>query len=152
MWLDPLQDRLWFVDGNLSLKGGLYSVPIDCDSKTLGDVEKLLPSEHGGPVSFVNKPAFNTIFVGGSIDAGPQVRTLNRYDMDEPYNSFDAFPDDEAIFSAMDSNGQDVLIGDNNAFSGLGNRVVHLNANTGAVIHSFSIEDPMDIEIQSIGL
>ena len=40
VWLDPLQDRLWFVDGNLSLKGGLYSVPIDCDSKTLGDVEK----------------------------------------------------------------------------------------------------------------
>ena len=69
------------------------------------------------------------MFVGGSIDAGPQVRTLNRYDIDDPHHTFDAFPDDEAIFSAMDSNGQDVLIGDNNAFSGLGNRVVHLNAN-----------------------
>ena len=103
VWLDPLQDRLWFVDGNLSLKVVYTLYPSTVTVKRLG-CEKLLPSEHGGPVSFVNKPAFNTIFVGGSIDAGPQVRTLNRYDMDEPYNSFDAFPDDEAIFSAMDSN------------------------------------------------
>ena len=76
-------------------------------------------------------------------------RTLNRYDMDDTHSSFDAFPDDEAIFSAMDSNGHDLLIGDNNAFSGLGHRVVHLNANTGELLHSFSIEDPMDIEIET---
>lgn len=149
IWLDPLQDRLWFVDGNLSLKGGLYSVPIDCSSKTLGDVEKHIPSEHGGPMTFVQEPEFNTIFVGGSIDAGPQVTTFDRYNIDGPHNTFNAFPDDEAIYSAMDSNGTDVLIGDNNAFSGVGNRVVHLNAKTGDILNSIDVEDPMAIEVQA---
>ena len=148
-WLDPLQDRLWFVDGNLALKGGLYSAPIDCESKTLGTVDKFFTSKHGGPIAFVNEPDFNTIFVGESIESGPQITTFNRHNNDSPQTVFDAFPDDEAIFSSMGSNGHDVLIGDNNAFSGLGNRVVHIDATTGEPIHSLSIEDPMAIEVQS---
>ena len=148
-WLDPLQDRLWFVDGNLSLKGGLYSAPIDCESKTLGAVEKFFMSKHGGPIAFVNEVEFNTIFVGESIESGPQVTTFNRYNNDSPHMVFDAFPDNEAIFSSMGSNGRDVLIGDNNAFSGLGNRVVHIDVRTGETIHSLSIEDPTAIEVQT---
>ena len=44
---------------------------------------------------------------------------------------------------------KDVLIGDNNAFSVARKSSGPPECKYGAVIHSFSIEDPMDIEIQS---
>ena len=149
VWLDPLQDRLWIVDGNLSLKGGLYVAPLDCESKTLGALEKVLPSEHGGALSFIDDPNLNTVYVGRHIDEGPQIRLFNRYDVEIPYHTFDAFPDSEAIFSAMASNGNDLLIGDNNAFSGLGNRVTHINIHSGNNLGTFAVEDPMAIIVES---
>ena len=148
IWLDPRQDRLWIVDGNLSEKGGLYVAPIDCNTYTLNTVQQVFTAREGGPLSFVERSDFNTIFVAKSVNNGKQVLTFDRYDLSGPMTAFDAFPDDEGVYSAIASNGTDVLIADNNGSSTERNRVVHLDATTGNVMNTLAIEDPQSMIIQ----
>jgi hypothetical protein len=150
MWLDPSQDRVWFVDGNLYDKGGLYYAFLDCTTGILGDVFKSIPSKNGGPITFVDTPEFNTLFVGKEVDSEIQLLAFDRYDSDSTKTTHTVFPDDEAIYASLASNGTDVLIGDSNAFSGLGNRVAHLTLTEGisTVIETLEIEDPVAIALQ----
>ena len=148
IWLDPRQDRLWIVDGNLSEKGGLYVAPIDCNTLMLNDVEQVFSAREGGPISAIDDEDFNTVFVAKSINDGPQVLLFDRYDLRKSMDGYTAFPDNEGVYSTLGSNGTDLLIADNNDFSTVGNRVVHLRVATGEVLNTLTIEDPQAIIVQ----
>lgn len=142
LWLDPAQDKIWFVDGNLYDKGGLYKVDLDCTTKQLGDVQKIFASKNGGPISFIDHHNLDMLFVGKDIN-GQQLIGFT-----EDANvllSGTVFPDDQAIFSAMTTNGTDILISDNNEFSGVGDRVAHLTLTDDGFVEEnlFSVENPM---------
>ena len=156
MWLDPNQDRVWFVDGNLYDTGGLYYAFLDCITGTLGEVFKFMPSKNGGPIAFVDTPQFNTLFVGKEVDSENQLLTFDRYDSESTKSTHTVFPDDEAIYASLASNGTDILVGDTNSFSGLGNRVVHFTLTdesngtnpTSTLVQTLNIEDPVAIALQ----
>ena len=82
MRLDPRQDRVWFVDGSLYDKGGVYYAFLDCPTGTLGEVFKFMASKNGGPITYVDTPEFNTLFVGKEVDSESQMLAFDRYEVE----------------------------------------------------------------------
>ena len=144
IWLDSDNGELWITDENWPDNGGgLFRAYLDCDSGVIIGAERI----------FSSKNAYSVRPMGGDWVY------LSREINDEPYqlSIFDdagsivaqgnAFDDDESIFSALASNGMNILVGDNNEFSAIPTRISHVTWDGQALIQTnvVDVEDPMSI-------
>lgn len=146
--IDSQQGMLYITDSNWPNNGGgLFRSTIDCQTGSITATEKLFSSKNALASQFVD--ADSMVYITREIDGVyGQVSMFDRESM-EKLGTIDAFGDDEAIFSAVANNGADILVGDNNSFSGIPNRVAHMywNGRSLEKLHEFTVEDPMGIAI-----
>lgn len=148
VWLDSRTGTLWITDTNWPDNGGgLFTADIDCSSGSIGAAEEIFPSKNAFGVAPFSEEVL--VFVSRESEELTQQVTLfetNTYDF---LHTGQAFDDDEAIFSALATDGENILIGDNSAFSGIPNRVSHLRVTNDSLesVSLFELQDPISIQI-----
>ncbi|MBI4706094.1 MAG: hypothetical protein HY744_33790 [Deltaproteobacteria bacterium] len=110
--------------------GGLYRVRIGCDG-TLVDDGLVVAAKNPAALRWLGALAGRALLAGRDVlgsPAGTEAHLLELGPEPVLVGSAEAFGDDEAILSALalTANRQHALLGDNNAFSGLPNRVAVL--------------------------
>jgi hypothetical protein len=124
--MDPTGARAWVLDQELeNIGGGIYDLAIGCDG-AVSDEGRAVPAQLPAALFWVD--GGRAIAVADWVlaeDDGDDVFLLSWGDSVGVLDGADAFGDDEAIVpaAALTADGQYVLIADNNAFSGIENRV-----------------------------
>ena len=146
LWLNSEAGVLWVTDQNWPENGGgLYRVVLDCDSGAVDRIEKVFSGKNAYSVRPIGD---NWIFLSREIDSQPhQISIFD--DSGQVLAQAQAFDDDDAIFSALASDGQNIFVGDNNEFSNQATRISHLKWDGLELDHQgvFAFEDPMSIVI-----
>lgn len=156
--VDPAGDRAWILDaGTVENGGGVYEVEIGCDDA---------PTELGLAISGSGLRGWAWLADGRAFAGARELPDLGAVDADafllaadglaSALGGGDAFGDEEAIVAsaAVVANDSLGLVGDNNAFSGLPNRiaVVRLDGDTVTPASTISpIEDPYDMVASPFG-
>ena len=153
VWLDSINGRLWIVDSNWPDNGGgLFVADIDCSSGQIAIAEDVFRSKNAleiAPFSSFGNTADSLIFLSREVNETAQQVTIFDADTHEMTHSAQAFDDDEAIFSALATDGEHILAGDNSQFSGVPNRVSHLKLMNNTLERQtiIEVEDPIAINI-----
>ncbi len=119
---------IWVIDSEWeNLGGGIHGVTVDAQDK-LGYLGRLLAAKLPYALARVPGPYERVLLAAKEMEgsgAGVEAMLLDWTDQPRLLSATDAFGDDEAIMTdvAMTRDGQYALICDNNAFSGLPNRV-----------------------------
>lgn len=146
LWLDSQNGALWITDPNWPENGGgLFRATLDCDSGRILDTQKVFSSKNGYAVRPIDD---DWMYLGRARNGEPhQLSIFN--DDGEIIAQGNAFDDDESIFSALDGDGENILVADNNEFSAIPTRVSHVNwnGNTLTQVHTLELEDPIGIAI-----
>ena len=146
LWLDSQKGELWITDPNWPDNGGgLFRATLDCVSGDITSVEKVFSSKNGYAVHPFGD---NLIYLAREMNDQPyQLSVLD--DTGSILAQGNAFDDDESIFSALASDGRNILVADNNEFSSIPTRVSHVvwDGEILASIHTVEIEDPVGIAI-----
>ena len=146
LWLDSQKGALWITDPNWPDNGGgLFRAMLDCETGLILETEKVFSSKNGYAVRPIDD---DWMYLGRERDGEPH--QLSIFDDDgEIIAQGNAFDDDESIFSALDGDGENILVADNNEFSSIPTRVSHMNwdGNALAQVHTLEVEDPIGIAI-----
>lgn len=146
LWLDSDAGELWVTDQNWPNNGGgLFRASIDCETGAISSAERVFSSKNAYSVRPMGD---NWLYLSREINDEPVQLSI----FDETGSILaqgSAFQDDEAIFSAMATDGTTILVGDNNEFSGNPTRVSHATWDGTELVntHEFQIQDPMSIQI-----
>lgn len=146
LWLDSQKGVLWITDPNWPENGGgLFRATLDCETGRIVDTQKFFSSKNGYGIRPMGD---EWMFLGRERDGAPY--QLSVFDEEGVVNAQgNAFDDDESIFSALDGDGSNILVADNNEFSANPTRISHviLDGNTVEQVHVFHVEDPVGISI-----
>ena len=144
LWLDSQEGELWIVDPNWPDNGGgLFRATLDCDSGIITGTEKVFSSKNGYSMHSFGE---DWVYLGRELNGEPhQISIFN--DAGSLIGQGNAFDDDESIFSALASDGTNILAADNNEFSSISTRVSHVvwDGNTLQQEYVFDIEDPVGL-------
>jgi hypothetical protein len=148
IWLDSDAGRLWAVDSNWPNNGGgLFFANIDCESGEIGFAEQVFSSKNAAMIAPFTSDSM--IFLSREVNEQPQHLTIFDSETQERMQTAQAFDDDDSIFSTLATDGQNILAGDNSAFSGIPNRISHLKLTENILEKqtTFEVEDPISIKI-----
>lgn len=157
--MDPTGSRAYVLDTNWRENGGgIYVVYIDCDTGALSDGGMLAAARLPGAMQWLSDG--RAVLAAEDVLDSPSSVDAHLLDFDgsefSRLDSSDAYPDDEAIVSSLTvtADEQYALIGDNNAFSGIPNRVgvVHIAGDTLTTTTVISpLEDPISMVASPYG-
>jgi len=150
--MDPSGQRAYVLDGNWRNNGGgVYSVRIGCDG-TLVSEGMVFASKLASRMVWLPGEPLGALLAAHDAFDSPQDLDAHLLGWDKPawIAGTDAFPDDNAIISALAvmPDGQYALIGDNSEFSGVDNRVgiLHVSGNALSSLAPLTpINDPFAI-------
>ena len=143
LWLDSHKGDLWITDPNWPDNGGgLFRAELDCGSGRITSAEKVFSSKNGYGMQPFGE---NWVYLAREINNEPY--QISIFDGENLIAQGNAFDDDESIFSALASDGVNILAADNNEFSSISTRISHsvLDGDTLVQEHAFDIEDPIGI-------
>lgn len=155
--MDPSGARVWVLDSNWRENGGgIYEVTIGCDGRlserglwTAAKLPAALLLLGGGRALLAARDVLDS-------PAGHDVHLLGFGSVPSRLGGADAFGDDEAIVSAaaVTADGRWALVADNNAFSGIPNRIAVVAIEAGGLRAAqvlSPIEDPVAIVASPYG-
>ena len=146
LWLDSQTGTLWITDPNWPENGGgLFRATLNCDTGGIVEVQKVFSSKNGYAVRPIGE---EWMYLGRERNGEPYQLSIFD-DQGDVIAQGNAFDDDESIFSALDGEGSNILVADNNEFSSIPTRISHLNwdGNTISQVQTLNLEDPVGISI-----
>ena len=152
--MEPSGERAWVVDGNWAENGGgLYELTIDCEDGSVTEGTRVLESKLAADLLLHPRRTDRAVLAADEVpgtDAGADAALLDYGATPTVLGGADAFGDDEQWIAgaAFTLDGEHVLLGDNNAFSPLPNRIAVLGVWDDAIepVQVLSdIEDPIAI-------
>ncbi len=147
LWLDAERGKLWITDVNWPNNGGgLFRATIDCEAGTISEVERVFSSKNGYGVRPIGD---NWVYLSREVEEQPYQLSIFADEYDAVLARGMAFDDDESIFSALASDGRNILVGDNNEFSTTPTRVSHSvwDGSVLSKLHEFEVNDPVSMVI-----
>lgn len=147
VWLDAERGQLWITDVNWPNNGGgLFRATIDCETGAISDTERVFSSKNGYGVRPIGD---NWVYLSREVEEQPYQLSIFADEYDAILARGMAFDDDESIFSALASDGRNILVGDNNEFSTTPTRVSHSvwDGNVLSKLHEFEVNDPVSMVI-----
>lgn len=150
----PSGEWLLATDGNWPDNGGgLYRLPIDCDTGLLGPAERLFEAKN--PAGLARRPGTidQYVFYGREVPGTASGTNLHLVDLSTSpatiLSSVAAFPDEDAIVSdlAFDHDGGSVLVADHSEWTGNPTRIaaVAVEGDALRLTGTLEVEDPMDL-------
>ena len=130
--MEPSGERAWVVDGNWAENGGgLYELVIDCEDGDVTEGARVLQSKLAAGLLIHPLRTDRAVLAAEEVpgtDAGADAALLDYGATPTVLSGADAFGDNEhwVAGAAITAGGEHVLLGDNNAFSPLPNRIAVL--------------------------
>lgn len=153
--MDPAGDRAWVLDPNWRENGGgIYEIGIACTGEVF-DRGMVAPSKLAYAMALMPEGDVGFLAARDILDSPPgdDGHLVELGGAPALLGGADVFGDDEAIVAsaAVSPDGRWGFIGDNNLFSGTGDRVGVMDLDSLSPVPGMEVEDPVSIDISPWG-